>query len=146
MTSVTVGAVYTSLSAVLPGFPGTVVKSTLLLGVVLGIAGLMRRMPASARHLVWSMGILGALLIPVLSQTIPWQLPVLPAAPRQTVTALTSSTQTVSPGVLEPVSSTDIEAAGGGAATTSASGAKAGVFFIATGEEAPALTWESCQG
>jgi HEAT repeat protein/beta-lactamase regulating signal transducer with metallopeptidase domain len=137
MTSITVGAVYTSLAAVIPGFPGTVVKSTLLLGVVLGIAGLMRRMPASARHLVWSMGILGALLIPVLSQTIP-QLPVLPAAPRQTVTALPSSMPTVSPGVLEPVSSTDIKAAGGGAETTSANGTKAGVFFGATGEEAPA--------
>jgi len=137
MTSVTVVDVYTSLTTALPGFPGTVVKSTLLLGLVLGIAGLMRRTPASARHLVWSMGILGALLIPVLSQTIPWQLQVLPAAPPQTVKALPSSMPTVSPGVLEPASGADTKAEDEGAATTVASGAKAGVFFGATGEQDP---------
>jgi len=135
MTSVTAGAVYTSLTTVLPGFPGTVVKSTLLLVLVLGIAGLMRRTPASARHLVWSMGILGALLIPVLSQTIPWELQVLPAAQPQTVAALPSTALPVSPGVLDPMVGEDTKAEG--AAATSAEGAKAGVFFGATVEEAP---------
>ena len=146
MTSVTAGAVYTSLTTVLPGFPGTVVKSTLLLVLVLGIAGLMRRMPASARHLVWSMGILGALLIPVLSQTIPWELQVLPAAQPQTLEVLPTTALTVSPGVLDPMVGENTKAEG--AATTSAEGAKASVFFGATVEEAsatppPAPLWNT---
>ncbi|MEE8477982.1 MAG: M56 family metallopeptidase, partial [Gemmatimonadales bacterium] len=136
MTSVSVGAVYASLTTLLPGLPGTLIKSTLLLCLVLGIAGLMRRTSASARHLVWSMGILGALLIPVLSQTLPWHLPVLPAASAPGVEAAPSPTLTLAPARPEPTLGDDAKV--DGAVTTSANSTKAGVFFSATGEQASA--------
>ena len=133
MTSVSVGTVYASLTMLLPGLPGTLIKSTLLLCLVLGIAGLMRRTSASARHLVWSMGILGALLLPVLSQTLPWHLPVLPAASAPGGEAAPLPSLTQAPTRLEPTQGDDAKAD-----TTSANSTKAGVFFSATGEQASA--------
>jgi beta-lactamase regulating signal transducer with metallopeptidase domain len=51
--------------------------------VVLGVAALaclaMRRASAAARHLVWSVGVVSVLLLPVLATVLPsWRVPVLP--------------------------------------------------------------------
>lgn len=56
-------------------------KATLVLGLA-GLAALaLRRSSAAARHLVWTLGLAGALTLPALSALVPtWKLPLLPAA------------------------------------------------------------------
>ena len=54
------------------------VKGTVLIGLVFAIAALLRRASASTRHLVWGCGLLGLLLLPLLT-AMPWRLPVVPA-------------------------------------------------------------------
>lgn len=58
------------------------VKGTVLL-VVAGLATLLfRRSSAAMRHRVWSLTMLGLMLLPVLSGLLPaWQLPILPSPP-----------------------------------------------------------------
>lgn len=54
-------------------------KGTLLLTIAAGITYLLRRASAAARHWVWSFGLFGVLLVPVLSMLLPnWNLPLLP--------------------------------------------------------------------
>ena len=60
-------------------FIDAVLKSTALLAFAFMLALVLRRAPAAARHLVWSLGLVGVLLIPALSRTIPWKFEVLPA-------------------------------------------------------------------
>ena len=53
--------------------------------VILAIAGLaslcLHRSSAAVRHLVWAVGLMGLLVLPILSLTLPnWQVPVLPQA------------------------------------------------------------------
>jgi beta-lactamase regulating signal transducer with metallopeptidase domain len=55
------------------------VKGTLLLLVLLLVSAALRRASAGLRHLVWSAGIAALLLLPFVSLTLPWKLPV-PAA------------------------------------------------------------------
>jgi HEAT repeat protein/beta-lactamase regulating signal transducer with metallopeptidase domain len=56
----------------------TLLKLTaLLLGVVV-VAALLRRGSAALRHLVWGMGIVTVLLLPLVSLALPWQLAVVP--------------------------------------------------------------------
>ncbi|HEY2824071.1 MAG TPA: M56 family metallopeptidase, partial [Gemmatimonadales bacterium] len=61
------------------------VKGTLLLVGALLVAATLRRASAALRHLVWSAGLATVLLLPLVSVTVPWRLPValltLPAAP-----------------------------------------------------------------
>ncbi len=47
------------------------IKVTLLLGLAAGIVFLLRPASAAARHLVWSLGLVGALCLPLLAQTLP---------------------------------------------------------------------------
>ncbi|HKA88205.1 MAG TPA: M56 family metallopeptidase [Haliangiales bacterium] len=61
-------------------------KATLLLGLALVAAWAWKRRPASARHLLWCLAIVGALAIPPLAAMLPaWRLSVLPRA--ETTTA-----------------------------------------------------------
>ncbi len=53
-------------------------KSTALLLVVAGIATVLRSASAATRHLIWSLGLTGLLLLPALSAAIPWRFAVLP--------------------------------------------------------------------
>ena len=54
-----------------------VLKSTLLLALTAATALLLRRASAAARHCVWTLGLLSALLLPALSISLPrWQMPV----------------------------------------------------------------------
>lgn len=46
-------------------------KTTLLLGVTAIIAALAHRASAAARHLIWTLGLAGALSLPLLTQTLP---------------------------------------------------------------------------
>ena len=55
-------------------------KATVMLLLVFGVAALLRRASAAARHTVWSSGFAGLLALPFLATTLPWRLEVLPAA------------------------------------------------------------------
>ena len=54
------------------------VKGTALLIVIFGLAAVSRRWSAATRHLLWCFGLVGLLVLPVLSSVIPWHLRVLP--------------------------------------------------------------------
>lgn len=54
-------------------------KATLLLLIAGGITYLLRQASAATRHWVWSFGLFGVLLVPLLSMMLPsWNLPILP--------------------------------------------------------------------
>lgn len=63
----------------------TVLKATVVLLAVVGLAVALRRSSAALRHFVWSVGIVGVLALPFLSVAVPWRFPVvriaLPSAP-----------------------------------------------------------------
>ena len=55
-------------------------KSTLILALAALAALMLRRAPAATRHLVWCLGLCGALVLPVMIVAFPgWAWPVLPA-------------------------------------------------------------------
>jgi len=55
-------------------------KATVMLVLVFGLAALLRRASAAARHTVWSSGFAGLLVLPLLASTLPWRLEVLPSS------------------------------------------------------------------
>ncbi len=83
ITTVSTGAVLANLADLAPTLSVALLRSSVLLLLVLGLTGLMRRTSAATRHLVWSLGLVGAMLIPLLSETLPWHWGVLPAAQEQ---------------------------------------------------------------
>src|SRR5215470_15977225 len=61
----------------LPLVVDAVVKASVILGATALTAAALRRASASARHLVWTLGLLSALAAPVLSLALPrWELPI----------------------------------------------------------------------
>ena len=53
-----------------------VIKATLVLAIAAAAAAMLRQASASMRHLVWTLGLLGALSAPLLSFAVPrWELP-----------------------------------------------------------------------
>lgn len=73
-------------------------KATVMLLLVFGVAALLRRASAAARHTVWSSGFAGLLALPFLATTLPWRLEVLPA---------TATVATHTPPAHESVTATD---------------------------------------
>src|SRR5690348_5599969 len=60
----------------LPAAIDLVLKATLILGVTALAAASLRRASASARHLVWMLGLVSALAVPALSIVTPrWEVP-----------------------------------------------------------------------
>ncbi|MGH7591806.1 MAG: hypothetical protein ACREL2_10245, partial [Gemmatimonadales bacterium] len=55
---------------------GVALKVTIVLGAAGLVTALLRGASAAARHLVWSGALATALLIPLLSLSLPWKLPV----------------------------------------------------------------------
>ena len=54
-----------------------VIKATLVLAIAAAAAAMLRQASASMRHLVWTLGLLGALSAPLLSFAVPrWELPI----------------------------------------------------------------------
>ncbi|HEY7195108.1 MAG TPA: M56 family metallopeptidase, partial [Gemmatimonadales bacterium] len=54
-----------------------IVKTSLILGLTALTAALLRRASASARHMVWALGLMGALAAPALTLALPrWEVPV----------------------------------------------------------------------
>ena len=68
----------------LPIVLDVVAKASLILAATALVAATLRRASASARHFVWTLGLLSALAAPALSVALPrWELPLvtIPAAP-----------------------------------------------------------------
>jgi beta-lactamase regulating signal transducer with metallopeptidase domain len=60
-------------------------KATLVLLLAAAAIGLMRRSSAALRHLVWCVGVLGVLALPLLALVLPtWEMQVLPSSPGST--------------------------------------------------------------
>jgi HEAT repeat protein/beta-lactamase regulating signal transducer with metallopeptidase domain len=59
----------------------TLLKGTVLLLGVIVVAALLRRASAALRHLVWCLGIVTVLGLPLISMALPWQLAVVPMEP-----------------------------------------------------------------
>ncbi len=88
-------------------FGEAVLKGTVLLVVAFALARALLNAPAAARHLVWSVALVGLLVIPALSGMIPWKLEVLPAIQSVASVEAPISDRTTDPG--------RAEALGGGA-------------------------------
>lgn len=56
-----------------------VIKCTLYLAFLFLVSSALRSKPAAVRHLLWSLGLIGALLLPALSAGLPWRIGILPA-------------------------------------------------------------------
>jgi HEAT repeat protein/beta-lactamase regulating signal transducer with metallopeptidase domain len=57
------------------------IKSTLLLGLTAGFAALLRHRSAAARHAVWTVGLIAALVVPAVSAAFPrWEVPIVTLA------------------------------------------------------------------
>src|SRR6476469_3791286 len=83
-----------------PGLPWLAVADAVgKASILLGAAGLtslaLRRGSASARHLVWTLALVGALLVPVLSLALPrWSVPVVSIATADTIIPAASPART----------------------------------------------------
>lgn len=65
----------------LPVFAAAVGRATVILALAGLVAAALRRSSASARHLVWVLGLVSALVVPALSAAVPkWELPVVTIA------------------------------------------------------------------
>lgn len=57
------------------------VKATLVLVLTAAVAGLLWRASAAVRHMVWSVGVIGVLALPLLSVLLPaWEVPLIPTS------------------------------------------------------------------
>ena len=67
------------MSTFAPFAAGIAIKASILLGLAALAMPLLRRRSAALRHLVWSLALGGAVLLPVLALVSPMRLPLLPA-------------------------------------------------------------------
>ncbi|HEX6463382.1 MAG TPA: M56 family metallopeptidase, partial [Vicinamibacterales bacterium] len=80
----------------LPVAIDAIVKASLILAVTSLVAATLRRSSASARHLVWTLGLVSALATPALSIVTPhWQLPIVRVAAAPAVAAAPSESVSV---------------------------------------------------
>ena len=84
------------------------VKASVVLGATALVAAALRRASAAARHLVWTLGLVGALAAPALTLVLPrWEVPIVeiardvPAAPASAEDALGRRTAAPRPSVAE---------------------------------------------
>jgi HEAT repeat protein/beta-lactamase regulating signal transducer with metallopeptidase domain len=74
------GAAFDAMTPWLPAIDA-IIKSTALLALTAVASLLLRRASAATRHMVWTLGLLGALVLPVVSLAVPrWQVPVVKVA------------------------------------------------------------------
>jgi len=66
---------------------GVALKGFLVLLIALLVAAALRRASAGLRHIVWSGGVAALLLLPLISLTLPWRLPVVPQGVHDAVSA-----------------------------------------------------------
>jgi HEAT repeat protein/beta-lactamase regulating signal transducer with metallopeptidase domain len=100
----------------LPIVLDAVAKASVILGVTAVVAAALRRASASARHFVWTLGLLSALAAPALSVALPrWELPIVrvrtagPATPNAVPPAFTATRTSKAPALT--TGGTDVPAA-----------------------------------
>jgi len=108
-----------------PFIVGALTKGTLLVLIAMGLTRLLARAPAAARHLVWSLAVVGLLLLPA-TALIPWRIELTglaavrdafdPAPPRAAAASEPQSLDDVrqesaSRAIASPASSTSLDAA-----------------------------------
>jgi len=71
-----------------PFIVGVLTKGSLLVLMAVGLTRLLGRAPAAARHLVWSLSVVGLLLLPA-STLSPWRLELTPLAAARDALGLT---------------------------------------------------------
>jgi HEAT repeat protein/beta-lactamase regulating signal transducer with metallopeptidase domain len=130
-----------------------VVKASLILGAAGLTALILRRASAALRHLVWTLALCSALLLPIVSLALPkWQLPLItfasPAPPVQSkVERKVANTleSTVAPHAAEPVDPLTATAPPplGRAGHADAGTAPDSVATIARAEWLPSVSWQS---
>ena len=79
-----------AFDAITPWLPAidAILKSTALLVLTAGVSLFLRRASAATRHMIWTLGLLGALVLPALSLAVPrWQLPLVMVAGQPAVDA-----------------------------------------------------------
>jgi hypothetical protein len=81
-TSLLAGSTMLGMSGLLGLFSDWAIRATLILMVVFGIAALLRRAAAASRHVVWAVGLVSVLVVPIVAVALPWRLNVLPALGR----------------------------------------------------------------
>ena len=79
-----------SMTALPPFVADALLKTTILLAIVAASSVLLRRRSAALRHLVWTLGIAGLVVLPALTRVAPFQLRILPTPTPQLVPATTS--------------------------------------------------------
>ncbi|MDB4952348.1 MAG: peptidase BlaR1, partial [Gemmatimonadetes bacterium] len=115
------------MSAVLPFAAASLLaKATLLFALAAAAGFLLRGAAAAARHMAWTLALGAALMLPLLSITIPgWKLPVLPAsADGPTPAPLAAAASSASPDQVPVVASVR---ASSGASTTATRGSAVNV-------------------
>ena len=123
------------------------IKGTALIGVVFAVASLLRNASAATRHLVWTCGLLGMLLLPLLL-AMPWRMPVVPALTERAVVGWPDASPSwageAGAGTAAPTATTDPTWSDEETATAaSPSGAEAATDRWAAGEEASAIAGPS---
>jgi beta-lactamase regulating signal transducer with metallopeptidase domain len=96
----------------LPVVLDAVAKASVILAVTAVVAASLRRASASARHLVWTLGLVSALAAPILSAALPrWELPIVRVRAAVPVSrAATPPALTVNPASKGPALSHDVAA------------------------------------
>ena len=102
------GPVFDTITPWLPAIDA-ILKSTALLALTAGVSLLLRRASAATRHMIWTLGLLGALLLPALSLAVPrWQLAVVKVAGSAPAVAPEHSALDASPIAQREVAATDV--------------------------------------
>jgi len=91
----------------------TLLKGTVLLLGAIVVAGLLRRASAALRHLVWGLGIVTVLVLPLVSFALPWRLAIVPFETVVAPPAARPEPHTSASVLPEPPPSVGRDAAGG---------------------------------
>ncbi|NNG16151.1 MAG: M56 family metallopeptidase, partial [Gemmatimonadales bacterium] len=81
-TSLLAGSTLLGMTGLLGLFSDWAIRATLVLLIVFGVAALMRRAAAASRHVVWAVGLVSVLVVPIIAVALPWRLNVLPSLGR----------------------------------------------------------------
>jgi HEAT repeat protein/beta-lactamase regulating signal transducer with metallopeptidase domain len=89
------------MTALPPFVADALLKTTILLAIVAASSVLLRRRSAALRHLVWTLGIAGLVVLPALARLAPFQLRILPAPTPQLTPTTSEATKAKSESVVE---------------------------------------------
>lgn len=118
-------------ASVLSLLAGATWKATLLIVVLLGVARLTSGAAAATRHVLWSVGLVAIVALPLLGAAVPWELDLLPASGLDVPAAETNTTSPPRTGT-EPSSATGAASSAGRVENTEPPWSGAGAWFLAS--------------